>query len=80
MVFLESYLVIKILDLLVGFGLHYVMFWAQNKLCLQLLILKQMGKRREIIEDMLRHYVSPTQDDWDHYLSLVEFAYNNFWQ
>ena len=31
-------------------------------------------------EDMLRHYVSPTQDDWDTYLSLVEFAYNNIWQ
>ena len=33
-----------------------------------------------ILEDMLRHYVSPTQDDWDPYLSLVEFAYNNAWQ
>jgi hypothetical protein len=33
-----------------------------------------------ILEDMLRHYVSPTQDDWDLYLSLVEFAYNNAWQ
>jgi hypothetical protein len=33
-----------------------------------------------ILEDMLRHYVSPTQDDWDFYLCLVEFAYNNAWQ
>ena len=29
---------------------------------------------------MLRHYVSPTQDDKDLYLSLVDFAYNNDWQ
>jgi hypothetical protein len=28
---------------------------------------------------MLRHYV-PTQDEWDLYLFLVEFAYNNAWQ
>ena len=34
----------------------------------------------QILEDMLKHYVSPTQDDWDFYLSLVEFAYNNVWQ
>lgn len=33
-----------------------------------------------ILEDTLRHYVSPTQDDWDLYLSLVEFVYNNAWQ
>jgi hypothetical protein len=33
-----------------------------------------------ILEDMLRHYVSPTQDGWDLYLSLVEFAYNNVLQ
>ena len=33
-----------------------------------------------ILEDMLRHYVSPTQDDWDILFSLVEFACNNAWQ
>ena len=26
---------------------------------------------------MLRHYVSPIQDDWDQYLSCAEFAINN---
>jgi Chromo (CHRromatin Organisation MOdifier) domain len=30
-----------------------------------------------ILEDALRHYVSPTQTDWDHYLSPLEFAINN---
>ena len=29
--------------------LHYVMFWAQHKLWLQLFILKQMGGQRELI-------------------------------
>ena len=74
---------IEILDLLVVFGLHYVMFWAQNKLCLQLFHPQTDGQTKRvkrILEDMLRHYVSPTQDDWDLYLSLVEFAYNNAWQ
>ena len=33
-----------------------------------------------ILEDMLKHYIGPTQDDWDMYLSLIEFAYNNAWQ
>ena len=33
-----------------------------------------------ILEDMLRHYVNPVQDDWDEFLALVEFAYNNSWQ
>lgn len=40
----------------------------------------QTERVNRILEDMLRHYVSPTQDDWDMYLSLVEFAYNNAWQ
>ncbi len=40
----------------------------------------QTERVNRILEDMLRHYVSPTQDDWDLYLSLVEFAYNNAWQ
>ena len=70
---------------MVGFRLHYVMFWAQNKLCLQFSNLKaqthgQTERVNMILEDMLRHYVSPNQDNWDHYLSLVEFAYNNAWQ
>ena len=30
-----------------------------------------------ILEDMLRHYVSPQLDNWDIYLSCAEFAINN---
>ena len=30
-----------------------------------------------VLEDMLRHYVSPSQTDWHEHLSMVEFAYNN---
>ena len=40
----------------------------------------QTERVNKILEDMLRHYVSPTQDYWDLYLSLVEFAHNNAWQ
>ena len=40
----------------------------------------QTERVSKILEDMLRHYVSPTQDDGDIYLSLVEFAYHNVWQ
>ena len=30
-----------------------------------------------VLEDMLRHYVSPHQQDWDLFLSLAEFSMNN---
>jgi hypothetical protein len=30
-----------------------------------------------ILEDMLRHYFGPTKDDWNMYISLIEFAYKN---
>ena len=30
-----------------------------------------------VLEDMLRHYVSPDQKDWDVFLSLAEFCMNN---
>ncbi len=30
-----------------------------------------------ILEQMLRHFVSSTQDDWDEYLACAEFAYNS---
>ena len=33
-----------------------------------------------VFENMLRHYVSHFQNDWDKYLSMVEFAFNNSWQ
>ena len=31
------------------------------------------------LEDMLRHFVSPSQDDWDVRLPCCEFAINNAW-
>lgn len=31
------------------------------------------------LQDMLRHYVSPRQDDWDEKLAAAEFAVNNSW-
>ena len=30
-----------------------------------------------VMEDMLRHYVNPMQDNWDDYLDVAEFAINN---
>ena len=30
-----------------------------------------------VLEDMLRHYVSPIQDEWDQYISCAQFAINN---
>jgi hypothetical protein len=33
-----------------------------------------------ILEDMLRHYVNPVQDDWDEFLAVVELAHNSSWQ
>jgi hypothetical protein len=37
----------------------------------------QTERMNRILEDALRHYVSPTQTDWDLYLSPMEFAVNN---
>jgi RNase H-like domain found in reverse transcriptase/Integrase zinc binding domain/Chromo (CHRromatin Organisation MOdifier) domain len=37
----------------------------------------QTERVNRMIEDMLRHYVNAVHDDWDSYLSLIEFAYNN---
>ena len=36
----------------------------------------QTERVNRVMEDMLRHFVSPTQDDWDKYLPIVEFAIN----
>ena len=33
-----------------------------------------------ILEDMLRHYVKPSQEDWDEHLDMAEFAINNSYQ
>ena len=37
----------------------------------------QTERMNRFIEDILRAYVNPAQDDWDQHLPLVEFAMNN---
>jgi transposase InsO family protein len=37
----------------------------------------QTERVNRVLEEYLRHYVSPNQDDWDEWLALAEFAYNN---
>jgi len=37
----------------------------------------QTERLNRILEEMLRHYCSPDQDNWDEYLKLAEFACNN---
>lgn len=39
----------------------------------------QTERVNRVLEDVLRHYVSPQQDDWDTYLPMAEFAINNSW-
>lgn len=62
-------------------------FWAE--VCSRLGIKRKMStafhpqtdgqteRMNRTLEDMLRHYVSPTQDDWDEHLDMAEFAINN---
>ncbi|KAJ9509460.1 hypothetical protein QJQ45_001918 [Haematococcus lacustris] len=40
----------------------------------------QTERYNRVLEEMLRHYISPTQADWPDYLSLAEFPVNNSWQ
>jgi transposase InsO family protein len=37
----------------------------------------QTERLNMVMEETLRHYVNPTQDDWDRWLAVVEFALNN---
>lgn len=37
----------------------------------------QTERVNRVLEEMLRHYVSPKQDDWDKLLPLAEFSINN---
>jgi hypothetical protein len=37
----------------------------------------QTERMNRVLEDMLRNYVDPSQDDWDQHLALAEFAVNN---
>ncbi|MGQ2964139.1 MAG: DDE-type integrase/transposase/recombinase, partial [Agrobacterium sp.] len=40
----------------------------------------QVERYNKVLEEMLRHYISPTQRDWPKHLSFAEFAINNSWQ
>jgi hypothetical protein len=40
----------------------------------------QTERTNRVLEDMMRHYVSPDQRDWDQHLDAAEFAVNNSWQ
>ena len=40
----------------------------------------QIARANRVLEEMLRHYVSPTHDDWDEHLDMAEFAINDAWQ
>jgi hypothetical protein len=37
----------------------------------------QTERLNRVLEDYLRHYISPTMDDWDSLLATAEFSYNN---
>ena len=39
----------------------------------------QTERFKLVIEDVLRHFVSPKMTDWDQYLCLAQFAINNAW-
>ncbi|KAJ9512384.1 hypothetical protein QJQ45_012998 [Haematococcus lacustris] len=40
----------------------------------------QTERTNQIVEEMLRHYILPTQIDWPRHLAFAEFAINNSWQ
>ena len=40
----------------------------------------QTERMNRVLEDMLRHFVNPRQDDWDTLLPVLEFAINNSFQ
>jgi hypothetical protein len=40
----------------------------------------QTERSNGVLEDYLRHYISPSQDDWDEWLPQAEFSVNNAWQ
>jgi len=39
----------------------------------------QTERTNRLIEDIFRHFVSPTMTDWDEHLILVQFAINHPW-
>ena len=40
----------------------------------------QIERMNRVLEDMLRHYINPRQDNWDDLLPAAEFAINNAFQ
>ncbi len=40
----------------------------------------QIERMNRVLEDMLRHFVNPRQDNWDTLLPVLEFAINNSFQ
>ncbi|KAJ9514278.1 hypothetical protein QJQ45_012213 [Haematococcus lacustris] len=40
----------------------------------------QTERTNQIVEEMLRHYILPTQEDWPRHLAFAEFAIDNSWQ
>ena len=40
----------------------------------------QTESTNRTLEEMLRAYVQPDQNDWDEHLACAEFAINNSWQ
>ena len=39
----------------------------------------QTERANRTLEEMLRHFVNPTRNDWDEHLDAAEFACNNDW-
>ena len=37
----------------------------------------QTERYNRVIQEMMRHYIGPTQNDWDDHLTAIEFAINN---
>ena len=37
----------------------------------------QTERYNRVIQEMMRHYIGPTQNDWDNHLTAIEFAINN---
>jgi transposase InsO family protein len=40
----------------------------------------QTERSNRVLENYLRHYISPSQDDWDEWLPQAKFSVNNAWQ
>jgi hypothetical protein len=40
----------------------------------------QTERTNRVLEEMLRHFVHPLQNNWDSLLPVAEFAINNAWQ